>query len=223
MASIWRVRLSRMWLKLRYQLFSRRYNRLGLEMVAGVPFIILLQVFNPVLLRTGQFMVQHFPDIEILRGAHVLDLGTGSGIGAVFAARHGASVVAVDINPHAARCAWLNVRLNRLEARVQVYQGDLFAAVMGQWFDVILFNPPFYEGQVKDNLDYAWRGEGVFERFAHNLADLLAPNGQVWLMLSSDGQGDLLLELLIKAGFVITVIKRQDMWNEILTLYRVRS
>ena len=48
--------LTRLYLKLRYQVFSRRYRRLVLERVGDAPFLVLPQVFNPVLFRTGPFL-----------------------------------------------------------------------------------------------------------------------------------------------------------------------
>src|SRR5579875_2708696 len=65
-------------------------------------------------------------------GVSVLDLGTGSGHLAVVAALTGASVVAVDVS----RRAILSVRLTALRS-------DLFAAVAGRRFDVIVSNPPY--------------------------------------------------------------------------------
>ena len=73
-------------------------------------------------------------------------MGTGSGVCAVFAARHAHRVVAVDINPGAVRCAALNALLNHVEARIEVRQGDLFAPVARERFDLVLFNPPFFVG-----------------------------------------------------------------------------
>jgi ribosomal protein L11 methyltransferase len=58
-----------------------------------------------------------------------LDLGTGSGILALAAARVGARVLAVDLNLLAAKTAWRNVQLNRLEAKVLVVQGNAEAFI----------------------------------------------------------------------------------------------
>jgi ribosomal protein L11 methyltransferase len=64
---------------------------------------------------------QHMP-----RGARVLDLGTGSGILAIAAAKLGAgSVLALDIDPLAVEAARENVMRNRVEAVVRVAQGSL--------------------------------------------------------------------------------------------------
>jgi len=64
---------------------------------------------------------------ELLRpGMDVLDLGTGSGVLALAAARLGAaSVLALDIDSQAAAVAGENVRLNGLEAIVRVEEGTL--------------------------------------------------------------------------------------------------
>ncbi len=211
----------RLWLTFRYQIFSRRYNQLVLEQIGDTPLLILPQVFNPVLLRTGQFMAEvlsHFPFEAI---ETVLDLGTGSGVGAIFAAQQGAQVVASDINPEAVRCVQLNALLNQVETQVEVRQGDLFASVAGQQFDLVCFNPPFYRGQPNHLLAQAWRGETVFERFAMQLSYYLKPKGQALLILSTDGAGDELLDLLRTQNFEIDIQAERDYINEIVTAYRV--
>ena len=59
-------------------------------------------------------------------GTRVMDVGTGSGILAIAAAKLGAaSVLAVDIDPDAVKVARENVAHNGAEDRVRVVQGDL--------------------------------------------------------------------------------------------------
>jgi len=70
---------------------------------------------------------------------HVLDLGTGSGILAVAAARLGArTVTAVDLDPEAVVAARHHARLNRVELRLVC--ADLAAALMPGAFDLVLAN-----------------------------------------------------------------------------------
>jgi HemK-related putative methylase len=211
----------RAWLTLRFRVLSRRYDRLVLEQVDGVPLLVLPQVFNPVLLRTGAFLARLIASRPRLDDLDVLDRGTGSGVGAVFAARQGARVVAVDINPAAVRCARINALLNRLDDRIEAREGDLFAPVASQAFDLVLFNPPFYRGAPAGDLDHAWRGQDVFERFAAGLGGVLKPGGRALVILSSDGDGHELLDLLRSAGFAIEVAARKDLVNEVLTVYDV--
>lgn len=77
-------------------------------------------------------------------GKEVLDLGCGTGIQGIMAAIRGAQkVVMSDIAEHAVANAFENVRIQRLEALVDVRKSDLFEAV-NESFDVIIFNQPFF-------------------------------------------------------------------------------
>ena len=214
--------LARTWLDLRYRRFGRRYDRLVLEDVDGVPLVVMPQVFNPVLLRSGALMARALERLPLKAGLSVLDLGSGSGVGAVFAARCGASVVAVDINPEAARCTRINALLNDVEERVEVRVGDLFDPVAGLRFDLILFNPPYYRGVPRDSLDHAWRGQDVFERFAGGLDQMLAPGGHALLTLSTDGDCNELQAQLQAGGFSSEIVMQTDLINEVVTSYAVR-
>lgn len=215
--------MARAWLVFRHRWLGRRYGRLVVESIDGVPLIVLPDVFNPVLFRGGELLARTIAAHPLLAqaGLRVLDLGCGSGVASVFAARRGARTMATDINPAAVRCTRLNALLNQVEERVEVRQGDLFAATAGEQFDLIIFNPPFFRGQPADALDHAWRGETVFERFAAGLAGCLRPGGQAWVLLSTDGAGAELLTLLEEYGFSLEVISERRWWNEIMTVYTV--
>ena len=214
---VWRVVL-----RWRFRLFQRhRYNRLAVEEVAGRTMVILPEVFNPALFRTGDFMARRLDARLIPPRAHVLDMGTGSGIGAVVAAQWASHVEAVDINPHAVRCARINILLNQVDDHVTVHHGDLFAPVQGRRFEVVLFNPPYFRGAPQNDLDAAWRSDDVVERFAAALPDHLMPDGHALVVLSSDGDPAAFLEAFRRAGFAIDVAATRNLINETLTLYRV--
>jgi SAM-dependent methyltransferase len=66
-----------------------------------------------------------------------LDLGIGSGIQALLAARHAEHVVGVDINPRALYFAALSQDLNHVE-NVTWLRGDWFEPVLGQRFDLVV-------------------------------------------------------------------------------------
>ena len=222
-----RRRLWRMWLRVRHQTLGRRHGRVVLEHVDGVPLVVLPQVFNPVLLRTGVFLARNLPSPTPVAGERspaeprALDVGTGSGIGAIFAARRGYRVIGVDINPEAVRCARINALLNQLDDRIEIRPGDLFKSVAGERFDLVLFNPPFYRGTPADRLDQAWRATDVIERFAGGLAQALTPTGEARIVLSTDGEWRAMLGALDAAGFTTRSIASHDFGNEILTVYSV--
>jgi len=189
-----------------------------------MPFVILPNVFNPVLFRTGTLLARNLP--AAIPGANrpkALDLGTGSGIGAIFAARLGYDSVGVDVNPEAVRCARINVLLNRVERFVRVEQGDLYDPVAGQRFDLVIFNPPFYRGVPADQLDQAWRAVDVIERFARHLGQALSPTGEARIVLSTDGESRLMLDSLESAGLGVRKVVARDLGNEVLTVYAITS
>ena len=68
----------------------------------------------------------------------VLDVGTGTGILALAAARYGAEVLAIDLDPEAVAAALENVRLNNLIDRVWVEETPL--ASLRQQFGLIMAN-----------------------------------------------------------------------------------
>jgi ribosomal protein L11 methyltransferase len=68
----------------------------------------------------------------------VLDVGTGTGILALTAARYGAEVLAIDLDAEAVAAALENVRLNELMDRVWVEETPL--AALRQQFGLILAN-----------------------------------------------------------------------------------
>jgi methylase of polypeptide subunit release factors len=72
----------------------------------------------------------------------VLDLGTGSGVQALHAARHGAQVVATDVNPRALHFTALTAGLSGLDT-IETRLGSLFDPVGDETFDLIVSNPPF--------------------------------------------------------------------------------
>ena len=72
-------------------------------------------------------------------GQRVFDIGTGSGILAIAAAKLGAKVDAVDLDSVAIRVAQKNVDLNQMNDRVRVVRGDLGTVLTGQ-ADVVIAN-----------------------------------------------------------------------------------
>jgi release factor glutamine methyltransferase len=198
-----------------------RYDDFRLERVQGVPFVVMPSVFNPKVPRTGQFLASRIDSRLVGRDAAVLDMGTGTGICAVFAAKYARLVVAVDINAEAVRCAGLNVLLNHQESKIEVRHGDLFEPVPAERFDLILFNPPFLRGTPRDDRDRAWRSSDVAERFAAGLGDHLTPGGSALVVLSSFGDSRAFLDAFRQRGLCISVLAEQRFVNEKLAIFRL--
>lgn len=93
-------------------------------------------------------------------GGKVLDMGTGSGFLAIIAAEHGAETVdATDISKKAVRCARRNIINYKLGNKIVVKQGDCFAPIIGNKYDLIIAHLPYEKGD-----DISETGRTVFDK-----------------------------------------------------------
>lgn len=90
-----------------------------------------------------------------------LDLCTGSGCLAILMAMHfpDAEIDAIDLSPEALTVARRNIADYALEGRVNAIESDLFAAVPGKRYDLIVSNPPYVTSDAMDALPPEYRHE----------------------------------------------------------------
>ena len=118
-------------------------------------------------------------------GGKVLDVGTGSGILAIAAARLGAdSVLGVDIDPMAVRVAQENVEKNGLSREIDIRQGDLVAgldnvqcqfAVANILADVIALLAAPLKAHLTANATFVC--SGILKEREQDVVDVLTRNG----------------------------------------------
>ena len=198
-----------------------RFRRVG-----GVRLLVLRGVFDPTVHFTSAFLARYLGRPGVLSAeSRVLDLGTGSGLLAIAAARAGArSVVATDVNPEAVRCALANVRHCSLQSRVSVVEGDLFAPVVGSLFDVIVCNPPYFRGAAGTPAEKAYYAGHEYEwldRFAEEAAHHLAPGGRVLVVLGDAADLPAVLDHLARPGWCAREVARKDIWIETLYIFEL--
>jgi SAM-dependent methyltransferase len=108
----------------------------------------------------------------------MLDLGTGSGMLALLAAKFAQDVVATDINARAAEFTRFNAKLNQID-NVRCLVGNLFEPVAGQQFQLIVCNPPFVISPTSRYLfrDSGERGDEFCRRLVRSTVDYLEVGG----------------------------------------------
>ena len=161
-------------------------------------------------------------------GDRALDLCTGSGALAVALKKlcPGARVVASDLSADALVLARENA--DALGAEVEFRQGDLFAPVAGERFQLVVSNPPYVPETLRGRLQAEVEREPAlalfagpdglrfYRRIAREAPGHLAPRGRLILEIG-DGQGDAVSALLEKEFEEIRVL------NDLSGLPRVIS
>ncbi len=163
---------------------------------------------------------------EAKPGMSILEVGTGSGfVSAVLLANlKDISLLATEINPHAALCAKKN--------GVEVIRTDLFRGIRPKdpkaLFDLILFNPPYLptskEEKVPGWLNYAFdggiSGRETLDRFLDEVRDYLRPGGKILMLISSITGLEAVREKMEDMGFEVGIIERKKISFEELMVVR---
>jgi release factor glutamine methyltransferase len=194
--------------------------------VAGLDLTVRPTVFDPRFFLTSTLFAEFVLDLD-LRGKRVADIGTGSGILAIAAAKAGAAeVIAVDINPNAVASTNENAKSNHVDTVVKAMTGHLLSPVPASYrFDVILSNPPFFEGQPRDLADRAWYAGPKFQGIAalfEQASQRLAPDGRVYLALSSSCDLAAFTSMIESAGMTSRLLKQKWFVFESIILYELR-
>ncbi|TAL72369.1 MAG: 50S ribosomal protein L3 N(5)-glutamine methyltransferase [Rhodanobacter sp.] len=139
---------------------------------------------------------------------HALDLCTGSGCIGIAMAEYNPDwhVDLVDVSDDALALARENVALQGVGERVEVLKSDLFAAVRGRRYDLIVSNPPYvtdaeyaalpgeYAHEPKLGLTSGADGLDICLRILDEAADLLADDG---LLVVEVGESERALAALL--------------------------
>lgn len=129
---------------------------------------------------------------HLMEGRSVLDVGAGTGVLALLAARLGASkVIGIDSNPYAVENARINVERLGMTRIVEIRgPADLFDSVQGETFDTILFNAPWIQGEPQTLYDTANYDPGyrVLDCFLQSAPEYLASGGAILLQYSNISQ-----------------------------------
>ncbi|HNV46165.1 MAG TPA: peptide chain release factor N(5)-glutamine methyltransferase [Spirochaetota bacterium] len=153
------------------------------------------------------------------RGGRVIDVGTGSGAIAVAVVRNRPDIAmtATDLSGDALALAHRNADALLGTHAIRFLQGDLFAPVAGERFDLIVSNPPYVDPALKGALqpDLAFEpelalyagesGTAVVARIIRDARDHLADGGMA-LMEISETMKDFVEREASACGFAVSVL-----------------
>lgn len=187
----------------------------------GLELIILQSVFHPAFFGSSKVFAG-FIKQQQLAGKKLLEVGCGSGLLSLVAAKAGAGVTAVDINPTAIACSRANAQNNHL--RVEVVHSDIFQNLAQENFDFIIVNPPFFEGQAKEDSSYAWycgHDFYFFETFFSDLPNYTERHSKVWMILSEVCDLEPIQAIARKHNYQMPIIHRETRLFEEFLIFEI--
>lgn len=183
-----------------------------LRAIAGAP----QEVYSP---SDDSFLMLDVLSKLSVEGKAVLDVGTGSGILALFCALRGARVTASDIDEKALRHT--SQAAEKLGVTLQLISSNLFSSIPGR-FDLILFNPPYLPSTTTrdQTVDGGVEGKVKAEKFLETLAGHMKKDGSALLLLSS--ATDLGSLLKAHSEFEFSTVASRSLFFEELRVLELR-
>lgn len=163
-------------------------------------------------------------NLEIDSSDSVLEIGTGTGLVALYAYKLSKDVTVSDINYDALELAESNFKRNG--ADIDLVFGNLFEPFKDRKFDVILFNTPYLptidEDVLEGDLNYAFDGgedgRKVIDLFLDEVKNHLNSNGKVQMIQSSLSDNEKTLKKLDENGFISKISKSEKFFFEEIVL-----
>jgi HemK-related putative methylase len=180
-----------------------------------------------------------FDDMPIEEVKKILDMGTGTGIIAIFL-EMGKSLInsfhckifASDVLPNAIYCARLNEKLNDLNNRIRFIESNLFESFpkyLRHSLDIIIFNPPYLpsiENSLNLQKDNTWNGGNtgleILIDFFDQVKEFLSDQGVIYFICSSNTSIKSLLKKLSSKGFYIEEKDKIHIFFEDIVLNKAR-
>ncbi|MBI3036875.1 methyltransferase [Candidatus Woesearchaeota archaeon] len=157
----------------------------------------------------------------------VLDMGTGSGIQAITAAKRKEmkSVIAADINDEALKFAAVAAVKEGVKQKVQFIKSNLFSNVRGK-FDTIIFNPPYLPQDKGINDEAIYGGKHGYElllRFISSCRNHLNDYGIVLIVFSSRTNKQKVDEAIEASCLEFEELAQKHLFFETLYAYLIRK
>jgi release factor glutamine methyltransferase len=199
----------------RYVQKERNYAYKGLKLK------VYKDVFHPGFFRSTKIFAAWLAS-KPLTNINVLELGCGSGLLSLVAAKKGALVTATDINPKAVSNTKYNATINKLP--VKVFYSDLFTALSGERFDMVLINPPYYPKTPQTDYEHAWFCGERFDYFEKLFPQIKARAQQEnhYMILSDTCDIQSIRQIAEKNVVRLEEEHKEKIAGELLTIYSIK-
>lgn len=189
----------------------------------GLQLHIHPDVFHPGFFFSTKLLLAQITTMS-LQGKSLLEIGAGSGLIAMCAARSKAIVTATDINPVAVKYLLRNSRANN--THINILEADVFDNIPPAAFDIIAINPPYYKKNPQNFAEHAWycgeNGE-YFGKLFSNLARYIHPQSRVLMVLCDGCDIEMIASLGRKNHFTMTCIFSKKNWVETNYIYSIAT
>ena len=167
-------------------LLSKYLSKTRTYTFGDIRLIVPPSVFHPRFFFSTKILLKYISQLD-LQQKSFLELGAGSGLISIYAAKKNANVIATDINPVVIE--YLKKNQARNNVSLNIISSDLFQSIPPQSFDVIAINPPYYKKSPKSDAEYAWycgeNGE-YFQNLFSSLGQYIHSESLVLMILSED-------------------------------------
>ncbi len=157
--------------------------------------------------------------VKRLARGKVLDMGVGSGIQALAAAKKAKSVLAVDVNPVVVSHCKKNIK----NKKIKCLQSDLFSKIKDE-FDTIIFNPPYLPQELPERdvaLEGGKKGYETIVRFLDSANAHLKTDGMILLLFSSLSNKNRVEQSIKQNLFEYKQLDRLHIFFEDLFVYKI--
>ena len=188
----------------------------------GITIHIFPGVFHPGFFHSTRFILSYLND-QPLVGKSFLELGCGSGLISIIAAKAGANVTASDLSLKAIENTKYNAKVNHTV--LKIVHSDLFDNIDKIPFDWIVINPPYYARKPESEQDLAWHCGENFEYFRKlflSLGDYTHPGTEVIMVLTKGADVSSIETIAVENGFEFELLKENPVFfDEKDFLYRI--
>jgi release factor glutamine methyltransferase len=181
-------------------------------------------VFHPGLFSSTGLILKYL-DKQCLKNQTLLEVGCGSGLISIMAAKQQAEVTALDIS----KSAVANTRKNaaRNHAKIHIIHSNLFTQLHHFPYDWIIINPPYYPYNPANDSEHAWycgKNHEYFRELFKGIPPFIKRGSQVIMVLTKECQLNKIFGLGKEAGFRFELIQETNaFFDEKDLLYRIHA